>query len=94
MDFIPRLPSSWDNNTIYTYIGNLTKSVWLIPCFKGEGGLSALECARFFFSNIVRLFGVPKMLLHDSNSRFTSNFWKALWELLGTKVLFTSVYYP
>ena len=52
-----------------------------------------LSVLIFFFSNIVRLFGVPKIVLHDHDSRFTSNFWKALWELLGTKVLFTSAYY-
>ena len=28
------------------------------------------------------------------DSCFTSNYWKALWEFLGTKVLFTSTYYP
>ena len=55
----------------------LTSSLSLcdvIPCFKGEGALSAPECANLFFSNIVRLFGVPKMVLHDHDSRFTSNF--------------------
>ena len=65
----------------------------LIPCFKGKGALSASDCANLFFSNIIRLFGIPKIVLHDHNSRFTSNFWKALWELLGTRVLFTSDYY-
>ena len=66
----------------------------LIPCFKGEGALSTPECANLFFSNIVRLFGGLKIVLHDCDSRFTSNFWKALWEFLGTKVLFKSSYYP
>ena len=65
----------------------------LIPYFKGEGALSTPECANLFFSNIVRLFVVPKIVLHDHDSRFTSNFWKALWELLGTKVLFISAYH-
>ena len=65
----------------------------LIPYFKGGGALTAPECANLFFSNIVRLFGIPKMVLHDRDSRFTSSFWKALWGLLGTKVLFTSVYH-
>ena len=43
------------------------------------------ECANFFFSNIVKLFGIPKIALYDNDSRFTSKFWKALWKLLGTK---------
>ena len=74
MDFISRLPSSQGYNTIYTYIDKFTKFVWLISCFKGKGALSAPECANLFFSNIIRLFGVPKMVLHDRDSRFTSNF--------------------
>ena len=52
------------------------------------------ECANPFFSNIVRLFGLPKIVLHDHDSRFSYNFCKAFWEFLGPKVLFTSVYHP
>ena len=88
MDFISSPPSCQGYNTIYTYINNFTKFVWLIPCFKGKGALSAPEYANLFFSHIVRLFGVPKVALHNYDSRFTSRFWKALWELLGTKLLF------
>ena len=90
MDFISGLPSSNDYNAAFTFINKFTKFVRLIPCFKGEGALSATECDDIYFSNIVRLFGIPKMVLHDHDSRFTSNLCKALWELLGTKVLFTS----
>ena len=50
-------------------------------------------CAYLFFSNIIGLFGVTKMVLYNHDLGFTSNFWKALLELLGTKVLFTSAYY-
>ena len=61
----------------------------LIPCFKGEGALSAPKSANLLFSNIVRLVGILKMVLHDHDSTFTSNFWKTLWESSGTKVFFT-----
>ena len=71
-----------------------TKFVQLIPCFKGEGALSVPKCANFFSSNIVMLFGKPKMVLCNRDSRFMSKFGKALWELLGTKVFFISAYYP
>ena len=94
MDFISGLSSSQGYNTIYIFIDNFTKFMHLIPCFKGEGALSAPECANLLLSNIFRLFGVPKMVLHDHDSRFTFNFWKALWEFLGNKVLFTSTYHP
>ena len=88
------LPSSQSYKTIYTCIDKFTKFVRLIPCFKGEGALSAPKCANLFFSNIIRLFGAYKLVLHDRYSRFTFRFWKTLWEFLGTRVLFTSAYYP
>ena len=78
---------------LYTCIDNFIKFVRFIPCFKGEGALSTPECANLFFSNIVRLFGIPKMVLYNRDLRFTSNFWKALWEFLDTKVFFTSAYH-
>ena len=56
MDFISGLPISQGNNTIYTCIGKFTKFVRLIPCFKGEGALSALECANLLFSKIIRFW--------------------------------------
>ena len=62
-----------------------------MPCFKGKGALSAPECASFFFTNIVILFFIPKMVLNNHDSRFTSNFGKVLWEFLVTSILFTSV---
>ena len=74
MGFISGLPSSQRYNTVYTCIVKFTKFVWLIPCFKGEGALSAPECANLFSSNIIRLFGVPKMVLHDCDSKITPNF--------------------
>ena len=60
MDFIPGIPGNQGYNTIYTFIDKFIKFVQLISCFKGEGALSAPECANLFFSNIVRLFGVQK----------------------------------
>ena len=43
---------------------------------------------------MVRLFGVPNTILHDRDVRFTSQFWTAFFELIGSKVLFTSAYHP
>ena len=74
MDFISGLPSSNDYNAAFTFINKFTKFVRLIPCFKGEGALSVPKYANLFFSNIISFFGVPKIVLHDHDSRFTFNF--------------------
>ena len=71
MHFISGLPSSQVYNTSYTCIEKLTKFVRLIPCFKGEGALSAPKCINLLSSNIIRLFDVPKMVFYDGNPRYT-----------------------
>ena len=43
---------------------------------------------------IVRLHGVPTSIVSDRDPHFTSNFWKALQEALGTKLRFSIAYHP
>ena len=37
---------------------------------------------------------MPHYIIHDKDVRFTVAFWKALWSMLETKILFSSAYYP
>ncbi|WVZ76838.1 LOW QUALITY PROTEIN: hypothetical protein U9M48_024767 [Paspalum notatum var. saurae] len=45
-------------------------------------------------SRIICLHGVPKRILSDQGTQFTSRFWKKLHESIGTKLDFSSVYHP
>ena len=65
MDFITSLPTDRGYNAVFTCVDKLMKLVRLIPCFMGEGELSAEATARLFYENVVRLYGVPKAILHD-----------------------------
>ena len=60
----------------------------------GEGLLSTEQTVKLFYENVVRLFGVLNTVLHDRDMQFTSQFWTAFFELIGSKVLFTSAYHP
>ena len=40
--------------------------------------LIATDIAQLFFIHIVRLFGVPKSIVHSRDPRFTSQFWTNL----------------
>ena len=93
MDFITSLPKDQGSNAIFTCIDKLTKLVCLTPCCMGEGLLSAEQTAKLFYENVVRLFGVPNTVLHDQDVRFTSQFWTVFFELIGSKILFTSAYH-
>jgi transposase InsO family protein len=45
-------------------------------------------------SRIVCLHGVPKKILSDKGTPFTSRFWERLHETLDTQLHFSSVYHP
>jgi transposase InsO family protein len=40
------------------------------------------------------MHGVPKKIVSDRGSQFTSHFWKAVHESLGTKLNFSTAYHP
>ena len=56
----------------------------LIPFTMGEDKLSAVQVTKLLFENIVRFLGVLKELFHDCDLRFTAQFWRELWHILGT----------
>ena len=75
-------------------LDKMGKLSWLVPCRAGESQLTAPEEAKLFFENWVRFFGVPKYVIHDQDVCFTASFWKALWIIMGTRMLFSSAYHP
>ena len=41
------------------------------------------EAVRLFFSKVVKHFGIPKDVVSDKDSRFTSMFWVDLFKMMG-----------
>nr|ABF97995.1 retrotransposon protein, putative, Ty3-gypsy subclass [Oryza sativa Japonica Group] len=52
------------------------------------------KLAELYFARIVSLHGVPKKIVSDRGSQFTSHFWKKLQEELGTRLNFSTAYRP
>ena len=46
-----------------------------------------LSCS---FDEVVRLHGLPKIIISDRDVKFTSYFWKTLWHLMGTLPKFST----
>ena len=40
------------------------------------------------------MHGLPKAIIFDRDTKFTSNFWKSLFSYLGTKLNFSNAYHP
>ena len=93
MDFIVALPTSSDGyDGIYVIVDKLMKLVTLEPIHTTA---TAPEIANIYFRRMVsKGFGVPKVIVSDRDSKFTSDFWKSLWLLLGTKLAMSTSFHP
>jgi transposase InsO family protein len=49
---------------------------------------------ELYMSRIVCLHGVPKKIVSDRGTQFTSRFWERLREALDTQLCFSSAYHP
>jgi hypothetical protein len=69
MDFIVGLPlTTRRHDLIFVVVNTLTKSAHFIPVHMTY---QALDIARVFISDIVRLHGIPKRIISDRGSMFT-----------------------
>ncbi|CAI7889354.1 unnamed protein product [Closterium sp. NIES-54] len=92
LDFItdiPRTPTGFDS--ILVVIDKLSKMAHFIPT---TGTVTAAETAKLFFTQVVRLHGLPSAIISDRDTQFLSNFWTALFQLLGTQIRLSTAYHP
>jgi hypothetical protein len=54
---------------------------------------SGAKLAQLYMSRIMCLHGVPKKILSDKGSQFTSKFWEKLQESMDTKLNFSLAYH-
>ena len=96
-DFIGPLPVSKDPATGVEYdsiliiMERLTKYMILLP-FKTTG--TAKELAHVFLREVVSKHGLPAEIISDRDKLFTSKFWTALTDLLGTKRKMSTAFHP
>jgi transposase InsO family protein len=55
---------------------------------------SGLQLVELYMLRIVCLYGVPKKIVSDRGTQFTSKFWERLYEILDTQLCFSSTYCP
>ncbi|MBW0585779.1 hypothetical protein O181_125494, partial [Austropuccinia psidii MF-1] len=50
--------------------------------------------ALLFWNNIISTCGVPKIIISDREQKFTLKVWTNLYDMLGTKIAFSTAYHP
>jgi hypothetical protein len=92
MDFIAGLPRTQAGyDSIWVIVDRLTKVAHFIPV---KMTYSGAKLAELYMSRIVCLHGVPKKIMSNRGSQFTSKFWEKLHESMDTKLNFSSTYHP
>ena len=91
LDFIVKLPQVQQFDSILVVVDRFTKNVIFIPT---QESISAVETADLFFAHVYRQRGLPDEIISDRGPQFRSEFWKALFEALGTNIKLSSAYHP
>jgi hypothetical protein len=92
MDFIvglPRIQAGYD--LIWVIVDRLTQVAHFIPV---KTTYSTAKLVELYMSKIMCLHGVPKKIMSDRASQFTSKFWEKLHESIDTRLNFSSAYHP
>ncbi|KAL4310797.1 hypothetical protein GQ457_01G013250 [Hibiscus cannabinus] len=92
MDFVSGFPlTPKKNDAIWVIVDRFTKSAHFLPIRKD---FSYQKMVELYIREIIRLHGVPKSIISERDSRFTSRFWKSLQTALGTRLKLSTAFHP
>jgi hypothetical protein len=95
MDFIIGLPPSRRVDSVYdsvlVVVDRFTKMAKYIPCRKT---IDAEQLAELLIGTIFKDFGLPKGIVSDRGSVFTSNFWSSVCWTLRIKRRLSTAFHP
>ena len=92
MDLIVQLPKTRSGyDAIVVFVDKLSKMVHYSPC---TTTITAPELAFIFMRDVFKYHGMPKSIVSDRDSKFTSLFWKSLWKQCGTALKLSTSFHP
>jgi transposase InsO family protein len=92
MDFVFGLPKSNSGHTgILVVVDRFSKMVRLAPCSEE---VTAEGTAKLLLGHVIRSHGVPRTIVSDRDPRFLSQFWRVLFDRLGTQLKRSTAFHP
>ncbi|MBW0473232.1 hypothetical protein O181_012947 [Austropuccinia psidii MF-1] len=90
--FTGLIPGGIENfNACLVIVDRYSKIVRCLPCLKED---TAVDTALLFWNKIKSTCGVPKIIICDRDPKFTSEFCTNLYDILCTKLEFSTAYHP
>jgi len=91
MDFVGPFPEQGEHDYLWVVLCRMTSLVHLVPV---TTTIWALHIAWLFVKEIVCLHGLPETIVSDRDTKFTSQFWREMHQLLGVKLLMSTAFHP
>ncbi|MBW0497874.1 hypothetical protein O181_037589 [Austropuccinia psidii MF-1] len=93
MDWVTALPPGGDRsyNACVVLVDRYSKTPIFLPCHKDD---TAIDTAIMICNKGISHTGLSQNIISDRDPKFTSVLWTNLHSFLGTKVSFSTAYYP
>ncbi|MBW0561864.1 hypothetical protein O181_101579 [Austropuccinia psidii MF-1] len=93
MDWVTALPPSGDKsyNACLVIVDRYSKTPIFLPCHKDD---TAMDTAFLLWIRVIYHTGLFKNIISERDSKFTSALWTNLHRFFGTKLSFSTSYYP
>jgi hypothetical protein len=92
LDFITKLPTSKENNSILTITDHdCSKAALFFAC---KETITAEEVTELYAKHIFPHYRIPQKVISDRDPRFTEQFTTTLFEKLGIKQNLSTAYHP
>jgi hypothetical protein len=92
MDFMTGLSrGKKGNDAIWVVVDRLTKSTLFLPIKTID---SVDKMVKLYVNKVIRLHGMPMLIILDQDLRFTSRLWPSLQRALGTKLNLSIIFHP
>ena len=92
MDFITHLPKTRAGyDSLLVIVDYVTKMMILRPTHSTD---TAVDTARIFMDAVVREHGLPRVIVSDRDTKFTSSFWREVCKVMGTTLAMSSGFHP
>ena len=92
MDFVTHLPKTKQGyDALLVMVDYVTKMMILRPTYSI---VTAVDTARLFVDLVVRAHGLPRVIVSDRDTKFTSHFWREVHKVMGTTLAMSSGFQP